>query len=181
MVQKFNEFNIKVRQAKNSKPRETLTPHSTKMENQPSKDTPMKASCHCGAITLTVPGKPQEINDCQCTICRRYGAAWGYYNRNDVKFDIKEGAGVKKYVWGDGDHSFDFCDNCGCVCYWYPVDTSVEKDEAKPLEDRYKMGVNTRMMDPDLLRDVNRKMDVDQLFVPLTNTKAAHPEDRARY
>lgn len=44
-----------------------------------------------------------------------------------------------------------------------------------------KMGVNTRMMDPALLRDVNRMLNNDVIFVPKKNKAAAHVEDRAQY
>lgn len=78
-------------------------------------DKSLKATCHCGAIALTVPRPPEEINECQCTICRRYAAAWGYYTVNEVKFDLKEGAKLSQYIWGDKESSFNFCQNCGCV------------------------------------------------------------------
>jgi len=78
-------------------------------------DTPLRSSCHCGAITITVPRVPEEINLCQCTICRRYGVAWGYYVAKEVKVETKPDAVTKKYLWGDRDHSFNFCGNCGCV------------------------------------------------------------------
>ena len=97
---------------------------------------PIKATCHCGAITVTVPGKPKTpINECQCTICRRYGAAWAYYNTNDVKIEKKEGSSTRRYVWNDREIEFTWCENCGCVMYWYPVEVSTGDEE---------MGVNTR-------------------------------------
>lgn len=78
-------------------------------------DKSLKSTCHCGNITVIVPRLPEEINECQCSICRRYAAAWGYYKVDEVKFDIKEGAKVLKYAWGDKERSFNFCENCGCV------------------------------------------------------------------
>lgn len=78
-------------------------------------DTSIRSSCHCGAITVTVPRLPEYINVCQCTICRRYGAAWGYYHPNEVKIEMKPNAVTKQYIWGDRYLSFNFCDNCGCV------------------------------------------------------------------
>lgn len=75
----------------------------------------LKSTCHCGAITVIVPDQPEEINECQCTICRRYAAAWAYYKVNEIKFDMKEGAKVSQYIWGDKEKSFNFCENCGCV------------------------------------------------------------------
>jgi hypothetical protein len=78
-------------------------------------DTSIRSSCHCGAITVTVPRLPEFVNVCQCTICRRYGAAWGYYHPDEVKIETKPNAVTKQYVWGDRGLSFNFCDNCGCM------------------------------------------------------------------
>ena len=78
-------------------------------------DEYLKSSCHCGNFTVIVPRQPDEINECQCTICRRYAAAWAYYKVNQVKIDKKEGAELSGYVWGDKERSFNFCANCGCM------------------------------------------------------------------
>lgn len=73
----------------------------------------LKSTCHCGAISLTANRMPELINECQCTICRRYAAAWAYYYSNEVDFQQK--GKTRKYVWGDGDLEFHFCETCGCV------------------------------------------------------------------
>ena len=84
-------------------------------DNMADESTPIRSSCHCGAITVIVPRLPDHINHCQCTICRRYGAAWGYYHPDEVKIETKPNAVTKQYIWGDRDISFNFCDTCGCV------------------------------------------------------------------
>lgn len=147
------------------------------MEKLSISEAPIKAACHCGAITVTAPRKPDEINECQCTICRRYGAAWAYYNTKDVDVEIKEGSLMKKYVWGDRQISFNFCETCGCMCYWYPY----ASDRPERREGGFKMGVNTRMMDPAELRDINRIVTNDVIFEPIKAKEAAHVEDRAKY
>ncbi|KIW32835.1 uncharacterized protein PV07_04352 [Cladophialophora immunda] len=134
-------------------------------------DTPITATCHCGGITVTAPRRPAYVNECQCTLCRRYAVAWAYYDPAEVKVDIKEGAATTKYIWGDRDHSFDFCSKCGCMCYWWPV-----KAQTTPM-----MGLNTRLVDPDEMRWVTRKIDYDQLFVPIEAKDSPHPEDKAKY
>lgn len=84
-------------------------------QNTTTTTTPIRSTCHCGAITVTVQRLPEYINACQCTICRRYGAAWAYYHPDSVKIETKPGAITKQYIWGDRWVSFNFCDNCGCV------------------------------------------------------------------
>ncbi|KAK5163141.1 uncharacterized protein LTR77_010925 [Saxophila tyrrhenica] len=137
-----------------------------------SSDTtgPVTAACHCGAVKITVSRKPKEINECQCTLCRRYRAAWAYYDPTDVDVLVMNDTQPREYLWGDREIRFRFCGACGCVTHWRSVD-----------EGGQEMGVNTRMMHPDLLRDANRKVDNEQLSVPLKSRDSAHPEDQARY
>jgi hypothetical protein len=91
------------------------------------------ASCHCGAVKLTVPHAPTDVTDCNCTICRRYGTLWAYYSRKQVSIAGPTDA----YLRGEKKLEFHRCKACGCVMYWSPVDRA-----------RDRMGVNTRMMEP---------------------------------
>lgn len=58
------------------------------------------ATCHCGAVTLTVDTPPTEITECNCSICRRYGALWAYYPKGAVTFVPPEAA-TDTYLWDD--------------------------------------------------------------------------------
>ncbi|KAJ5113246.1 hypothetical protein N7456_001780 [Penicillium angulare] len=138
-------------------------------------DKSLKSTCHCGAITLIVPRRPAEINECQCTICRRYAAAWAYYKVDEVKFDIREGTKLSQYVWGDKEKSFNFCENCGCVCYHWPF------EKVNPDGSTAEFGVNTRNMDPKELLYVSRKIDHAWVLAPVNNKAMAHKEDQAKY
>jgi hypothetical protein len=42
-------------------------------------------SCHCGAIGLEFARRPRKLTQCNCSICRRYGAIWAYYRRKSVQ------------------------------------------------------------------------------------------------
>ncbi len=136
------------------------------MADSPS---PVKAACHCGAVKVTVPSKPQDINECQCTLCRRYGAAWAYYHPSNVSITVSPSTPTRQYVWGDREIEFHFCSVCGCVTHWKFI---VESGE---------MGVNTRMMDPDAVRTINRRTSYGALKAPLKDKDTAHPDDQARY
>ena len=54
-------------------------------------------------------GAPAWVLDCNCTICRRYGALWSYYRGDDqVKLITKPQAGSTfTYLWGDKDIAFE--------------------------------------------------------------------------
>ena len=130
-----------------------------KIEDVSANSTPdvtIQATCHCGAISVTAPRLPKYINECQCTICRRYGAAWIYYNTQEVVIRKKQGSATCKYVWGGKELEFHWCSNCGCIMYWWPVEVPGGGNQ---------MGINSRMMDPDVLKNVTRKIDYDALFM----------------
>jgi hypothetical protein len=99
----------------------------------------IEASCHCGAVRFAVEAAPAQMNDCACSICRRYGTLWAYYHPAQVRFAAENGP-TDFYVWGDRTLEFHRCRNCGCVTHWSAVDRTYGH-----------MGVNARLMSPEVL------------------------------
>jgi hypothetical protein len=105
----------------------------------------IQSSCHCGAVKVTIPRAPSEVTDCNCTICRRYATLWEYFSPKEVAIT----GATDIYLWGDKSIEFHRCKGCGCVTHWAPVDKTHER-----------MGVNCRMLEPDVLSGVRvRKLD----------------------
>src|SRR4051812_28226466 len=106
--------------------------------------SPITLTCHCTAITLTLPSLPPFIRECHCTACYRYGALWGYYHRRDVTITTSQSATLQKYIrtdeGSDGDISFNRCSHCGCMVCWFGE--IVPKGGFVGPE---RMGVNFRM------------------------------------
>ena len=100
------------------------------------------ASCHCGAIRFAVEAAPADVNDCDCSICHRYGALWAYYHPSQVRFETGSGP-TEVYMWGDRMLGFHRCRSCGCITHWSAV------AQTWPC-----MGVNARMMPPEVLASV---------------------------
>jgi hypothetical protein len=96
-------------------------------------------TCHCGAIRIAIDQPPTEVTDCNCSICRRYGTLWAYYERSQVRLAPAAPA-TDVYAWGDKALEFHRCRVCGCVTHWLPTDKT-----------KSRMGVNVRMADPSLL------------------------------
>ena len=66
-----------------------------------------EGSCHCGAVRLTLPSTPVVATDCNCSLCRRIGGPWVYYEFGAVKIQGRPEA-TAEYVQRDGndaDHS----------------------------------------------------------------------------
>lgn len=100
----------------------------------------LTATCHCGAVSVTIPRKPRSITDCNCSICRRYGVLWAYYKAADVRVDAKRGS-TESYSWGRKALKFVRCTTCGCLMCWQRV-------RPDPLR---KMGVNARNLPLEIL------------------------------
>lgn len=103
-------------------------------------------SCHCGAVRLTVPKAPEDLGSCNCSICRRTGGLWGYYEPDEV--DIGDSsARLVGYVQGDETLTTWHCGICGCTTHWSPRDPAYER-----------MGVNLRMFDPEVWEGLPRRL-----------------------
>lgn len=100
-------------------------------------------SCHCGRIRFTVPRLPDRVTACNCSICRRYQAAWGYYRRRDVDLDIQDEAAIA-YAWNDHMINFMHCRYCGCLTHYEDVKRTAES----------ALVVNFHMVDPKVWQDI---------------------------
>jgi hypothetical protein len=85
----------------------------------------MKVACHCGAVQFEISEEPEWVLDCNCTICRRYGALWSYYRGADQAKLIRKPApgSTQTYEWGDHDIATHRCRTCGCVMHMELVAT----------------------------------------------------------
>ncbi len=109
----------------------------------------LQGSCHCGAVRITLPFAPNKATDCNCSICRRLGALWAYYEVGTVVI-VGHPEHTESYVWGDRTLRTVRCKSCGCATHWEPLEP---KSGAKH-------GVNLRMFEPALLQAVEvRRFD----------------------
>jgi len=109
----------------------------------------LHATCHCGAIRLSVQEKPEHLIDCNCSICRRYGALWALYEAGMVEVSAPRD-GLTAYVWGQRSIRTMRCTACGCVTHWEPITP----------EAGTRVGVNMRNFEPQAIADVGvRKFD----------------------
>ena len=103
----------------------------------------LSATCHCGAVKVSIPRRPRTITNCNCSICRRYGVLWAYYKQDTVKIEADPGS-TEAYTWGRKALRFVRCKTCGCLVNW---------ERVVPLAGA-RVGVNARLFDPDQLGPV---------------------------
>jgi hypothetical protein len=96
----------------------------------------LTATCHCGAVRLEVPEPPPFLVLCNCSICRRNGALWAFYEAGAMRIEGREHE--VEYVFGPKTIRTMHCRHCGCVTHW-------ERLVAKP---GMKYGVNMRNFEP---------------------------------
>jgi hypothetical protein len=104
----------------------------------------VRAACHCTAVRIEVADLPDWVLDCNCTICRRYGAIWAYPESAKVMF-VGGADATDTYTWGDGVLAFHRCRTCGCVTHMMALDTDPPR----------VYGINVRMiptLDPASVR-----------------------------
>ncbi|MDX2219344.1 MAG: GFA family protein [Burkholderiales bacterium] len=99
-------------------------------------DAPLTGTCHCGAVSVTIPRRPEAATNCNCSVCRRYATLWGYFPLAEVSFKGHPGQ-TDRYSWGEKGLYFVRCKTCGCVTHWEPV-------EPKPDS---RAGINLRNFD----------------------------------
>jgi hypothetical protein len=114
------------------------------------KDIPMhKGSCHCGAVRLTLPTTPEVATDCNCSLCRRIGGPWVYFEFGTVQIEGHPEA-TAEYIWGDRTLRTVHCKTCACVTHWEPLEPAPGA----------KHGVNLGNFDPELIASVRvRRLD----------------------
>ncbi len=102
-----------------------------------------KAHCHCKAVRLDVAELTPTVTECNCSVCRRYGALWAYYTRDQVQLQAEPGA-LSAYSWGDRSIEFWHCSRCGCLTHY----ESVEKHAHS------RIAINARMLPPEVVKSL---------------------------
>jgi hypothetical protein len=104
----------------------------------PPPDAPslLTGHCHCGAVRITLPHAPERLTDCNCSLCRRIGGLWGYFEPSTVQIEGHP-EHTEGYVQGDKTLRTVRCKHCGGVTHWEPI---------TPQENP-RMGINLRNFD----------------------------------
>jgi hypothetical protein len=108
----------------------------------------MRARCICGAVTVRLGDKPTYINDCNCTLCRKSGAAWGYFPAAAVTIE-GDTKGVTRNDMEAPAVEVHFCPRCGAATHW-ELTQAYTADH--PQADR--VGVNMKLFDPATLAGI---------------------------
>lgn len=119
-----------------------------------------EGQCHCGRIKYSVTFLPDTVTICNCSICRRYNAVWGYFRRDQVKLDIADEAEAA-YQWNDRMINFIHCRFCGSITHYEDI-------ERMP---KSRLAINFRMCPDDVWKDIRiRRFDGADTFREIIET-----------
>ena len=107
----------------------------------------LELSCHCGQLRVETAKRPDYIHECNCTLCTKAGARWGYFHPSKVRV---EGA-AEGYCGGDkGDPNalIRFCARCGVTTHFVLTESAVAR------HGNVVMGVNMRLANEDDLAGI---------------------------
>jgi len=103
----------------------------------------LSGSCHCGAVRLTLPSQPEKATSCNCSLCRRLGGLWAYFEFGTVRIEGHP-EHTAEYIWGDRTLRTMRCKHCGCATHWEPL----------PPVQGVRHGVNLANFAPELVKSV---------------------------
>lgn len=107
----------------------------------------IQLSCHCGAVCIEVRSRPEFLHECNCTLCSKAGASWGYFKPEDVTV-AGQTTGYSRTDKAEPAVAVHFCPTCGSTTHFrlMPAAVAVHGD--------VQTGVNMRLADQDQLAGV---------------------------
>ena len=100
----------------------------------------LKLACLCGQIRVETAKPPDFIHECNCTLCRKAGARWGYFHPSEVRVE-GEADGYCREDKDDPGALLQFCGTCGSTTHFVLTQSAVAK------HGNVIMGVNMRLAD----------------------------------
>lgn len=94
-------------------------------------------ACHCGRVRITLPAKPDQVTQCNCTLCSKTGFQGIYYPSDAVTIEGQ----LDDYVRADSSPAYisqHRCRHCGIATHWTPL--------TEPPHER--IGINARLFEP---------------------------------
>ena len=82
------------------------------MEVRPDHYAMPQGYCHCGVVRIELRSVPETATDCNCSICRRLGALWAYYELGSVRI-TGHPENTRDYIQGDRTLRTVRCATCG--------------------------------------------------------------------
>lgn len=100
----------------------------------------MTFGCLCGAVSVTTDRKPDFVHACNCDLCRKSGARWGYFEPSEVSV-AGQTSTYRRRDKPEPGVDVHFCPSCGSTTHFRLTDTAVAR------HGDVMMGVNAGLAD----------------------------------
>lgn len=138
------------------------------MSDQPFPDIsqagPITLTCQCQTVKITIPQLPEFANLCDCSLCFKYGVAWGYFHPDLVTIHGKpvtlyntnqeeaKDAQIIHYTWREETRAFGHCASCGTTLYWKLTKKGAEEETARgEVPD---VAINMKLLGPEIFNTI---------------------------
>lgn len=101
----------------------------------------MTLDCLCGAARIVLQRKPEFVHSCNCTLCAKTGARWGYFHPDQVTVS----GPTKAFRRTDKDEpsaEVHSCATCGATTHFVLTESAIA------AHGNSMMGVNMLLADP---------------------------------
>ena len=83
-------------------------------------------TCLCGAVRLCLAKRPDFVHECNCTLCAKSGARWGYFHPSEVAV-AGETRGYSRDDKAAPNAELRFCPTCGTTTHFVLTDAAKTK------------------------------------------------------
>jgi len=100
----------------------------------------IELSCPCGQVRVAIEARPEFIHECNCSLCTRADAQWGYFDPSLVRVE----GSTEGYSRDDKDEpaaEVRTCTGCGGTTHFVLTESAMAKFGNSV------MGVNMRLAD----------------------------------
>jgi hypothetical protein len=86
----------------------------------------LKLSCLCGQASVEVARLPDFVFECNCTLCTKSGARWGYFAPGEVT-PSGETRAFRRADKADPASQIHFCPNCGVTTHFTLTESAIAR------------------------------------------------------
>ena len=100
----------------------------------------LNLTCLCGRIRVVTARRPDYVHECNCTLCSKSGARWGYFHPSELSVE-GESEGYSREDKAEPGALLQFCARCGVTTHFILTEGAVAR------LGNSLMGVNMRLAD----------------------------------
>lgn len=86
----------------------------------------LKLSCLCGEVRIEIEERPDFIHECNCSMCRKTGARWGYFHPSHVMIDGRSGSYCRSDR-AEPNAEVHFCPTCGSTTHFVLTTSAISR------------------------------------------------------